>query len=98
MLAIGEAREWVDEVAYTDSSKAPKGLVGAGVVLTNESWHGTLPKECTIYDGEVEAIMEALHSSRADKLLILTDCQLIVKVLDKAAGDGLATGVAVGRI
>ena len=68
MLAIGEASERVDEVAYTDGSKAPDGLVGAGVVLDKESWHGTLSEETTVYDGEVEAIVEALRRSKADRL------------------------------
>ena len=73
-------------------------MVGAGVVLRGESWHGTLPMESTVYDGEVEAIVEAIRRSRANRLLVLTDCQSIVKTVDKATGEGLATGGAVGRI
>ena len=42
--------------------------------------------------------MEAIRRSRADRLLVLTDCQSIVKAVDKATGDGLVTGGAVGRI
>ena len=98
MLTIGEVGEKVDEVAYMDGSKAPSGIVGAGVVLYRESWYGTLPKESMVYDGEVEAIVEAICRSKADRLLVLTDCQSIVKAVDKATGDGLATGGAVGRI
>ena len=98
MLAIGEAEERVEETAYTDGSKALGGLVGAGVVLTAESWHSTLSEEATVYDGEVEAIVEAIRRSRARKLLILTDCQSIVKAIERGSGDGLVTGGAVGRI
>ena len=74
MLAIGEAEEKVEEVAYTDGSKAPDGLVGAGVVLRGESWHKTLSRHSTVYEGEVAAVVAAVERSRAGKLLILTDC------------------------
>lgn len=88
----------MDQVAYKDGNKASDGLVEAGVVLARESWHGTLLREATVYDREVEAIVEAIRSSRAERLLILTDCQLIVKAVDKATGDGIATRGVVGRI
>ena len=95
MLAIGEAGQMVEEVAYTDGSKAPDGLVRVGVVLSGESWHKTLSKHSTVYEGEVAAVVAAVERSRASKLLILTDCQSVVRAVDKAIGDGLPTGGAV---
>lgn len=98
MLAIGEAASGVEEVAYTDGSKALDRLVGAGVVLGKESWHKTLSRESTVYEREVAVIVAAIENSRSHKLLILTDCQSVVKALDKATGDGLPTGGIIGRI
>ena len=55
MLTIGEALGMVQTVAYTDGSQAPEGLVGAGVVMDNMSWHGTLNDDSTVFDGELAA-------------------------------------------
>ena len=98
MLAIGEAQEMVQTTAYTDGSKAPGGLVGAGVYTQERSWYTTLSEDASVYDGEVEAILQAIGSAGERSMLILTDCQSVVKALEKAAGEGIPIGGSVGRI
>ena len=98
MLAIGEVGEKVEEVAYTDGSKAPDGLVRAGFVIREGSWHRTLLRHSTVYEGEVVAVVVAVKKNRASKMLVLTDCQSVVKAVDGAIGDSLPTGGAVGEI
>ena len=44
------------------------------------------------------AVVAAMEKSRASKLLILTDCQSVVKAVDKAIEHALPTGGAVGEI
>lgn len=42
--------------------------------------------------------MEAVRTGQGKKVLVLTDCQSVVKALEKGAADGLPTGGVVGRI
>ena len=98
MRAIGEAQEMVHTTAYTDGSKAPGGLVGAGVYTQGRKWYTTLNEDASVYDEEVEAIIQEIGSAGGRSMLILTDCQSVVKALQKATGEGVPIGGSVGRI
>ena len=88
----------VHTTAYTYGSKALGGLVGAGVYTQGRKWHTTLNEDASVYDGEVQAIVQVIGSAGGRSMLILTECQSVVKALEKAAEEGVSIGGSVGRI
>ena len=98
MLAIGEAQEMVHTTAYTDRSKAPGGLVGAGVYTQGRKWYTTLNEDVSVYEGEVEAIIQADRECRGKKYAHTDRLSVGSQSIRKSYRRGCPYRGSVGRI